>query len=148
MKKILYGEEIPKDKLYYKQDKSKQKQETSSYRVYAIDKKGAVKGFWIDNGKLYRDRISFINYKSFILAKKQAQKILQETSEICVSIEDTKNNKLYIIYKDKTEILIVKKSFKTLSKRQALKIAYKLTEEQGGATIYRDKLYYRIISYK
>ena len=119
-----------------------------AFRLYTIDKNGSVKGFWQDNGKLYRDKISFINYKSFILAQKQAQKILKETKEICVSIEDVKKNILYIIYRDKTETLSIKKSFKTLSKRQALKIAYKLTEEQGGATLYRDKLYYKIISYK
>lgn len=146
MTKITYSQDIARDKLFFNSRKSQEI--ISDYRLYKIDKSGKVRGYWQDNNKLYKDKISFVNFKHYNNAKKQALKILQDTQEIAVSIEDIKKNILYIVYKDKTLILRIKRSFKTLDKRQALKIAYKLTREQNGATLYKDKLYYKIISYK
>jgi len=148
MTKIKYAQEIPIDKLSFNSKKEVKQESSPAFRLYSIDKKGKAKGFWQDNGKLYRDKITFVNYSVYLYAKRQALTILKNTKEICVSLEDIKKNTLYIIYRDKITVLRIKKSFKTLNKRQALTIAHKLTIEQGGATLYRDKLYYRIISYK
>ena len=148
MSKIKWAHEIPKDKLSFNSKKENKQVSSPAFRLYSIDKKGKVKGYWQDSGKLYRDKISFVNYSVYLYAKRQALAILKNTKEICVSLEDIKKNTLYIIYRDKITVLRIKKSFKTLNKRQALTIAHKLTIEQGGATLYRDKLYYRIISYK
>lgn len=119
------------------------------YRLYTINKKAyTCKGYWIDNGKIYKDKIAFIKYNNYITAKKQALKILNTSGEICISIEDMTKNILYIVYQDKTLVLRIKSTFKAYNARQAVIYARKLLAVNGGASVEFSSGIYKITSYK
>ena len=120
----------------------------SSYRVYVIDGASINRGFWINDGHIYKDKISFKAYKDYTRALNHARYILKTTTEQAVSIEDVKLNILYIIYKDKTEILKIKYTLKSLNKRHAVARAIEYTRQNGGATLEYKAPYYIIASYK
>ncbi len=81
---------------------------SKSYRIYNINNSTyTAKGYWQEDGKLYKDRICFSSYTKYQTAKKIALNILNTTTELAVSIEDIKKSILYIIYKDKTLVLRV-----------------------------------------
>jgi hypothetical protein len=145
--KIKYADEIAKDKLSFKSKKEKTEKKNPAFRLYNVNKNGQAKGFWENEGKIYKDKLSFVKFNNYVNAKRQAIKLLKDTKEVAISIENTDNNTLYIIYRNKIQILKVKYSYKTLNKRQAIKKAYRLTKENGGSTVYKDKSYYIVISY-
>lgn len=119
------------------------------FRVYTIDNQSYTgKGYWIERKKLFKDRIKFIQFKNYQIAKKEAKKILANTQEIAISIEDISKNILYVVYKDKTVILKIKSSFKTTSKRQAILYVKKLNRVNGGSTLEIKSKSYIITSYK
>ena len=129
---------------------SKRARVVGGFRVYSINNTAyKAKGYWMDSGKLYKDRINFLKYKDYNSAKKQAEHILKTTSELAISIEDINNNTLYIIYKDgRTDILRIKYTYKSICKRTAINYIRKLTAANGGATVEYIKGYYIISSYK
>ena len=119
------------------------------YRVYTINTKNYnAKGYWVDNNKLYKDRIRFVYYKSYTQAKNKALQILKNSQEVCVSIESISNNKLYIVYRNKIQILSAKESFKTCNRRNALVLVKTLTDRNGGATVEYKKGAWVITSYR
>ena len=119
------------------------------YRVYTVNKEAyTAKGYWQEDGKLYKDRISFIKYTKYQTAKKIALNILNTTTEVAISIEDIKKSILYIIYKDKTLVLRVKYSKRTASKRDAIRYIKEYTALNGGATLELKGGLYNISSYK
>jgi hypothetical protein len=131
--------------------KNKPKSETLSYRVYVVNnsiKDYKARGYWIDKNELYRDKIIFKHYKAYNQALKEAETILNTTKELAVSIEDIKNNILYIIYKDNHIILRVKYIYKTVNKRKALNKIKEYSNINGGVTLEYVKGYYIISSYK
>jgi len=128
---------------------AKKTKKPCNFRLYTVNNKDyTAKGLWIDNNKIYRDRIKFRYYSDYSKAKLQALKIIHTTSEICVSIENISKNVLYIVYKDKTIVLRVKYSYKAITRRQAISQAYKLIKTNGGSTIEKTKGVYKITSYK
>jgi hypothetical protein len=119
------------------------------YRVFITCKdKGKAKGYWQDKGILYKDNIQFKYYNTYNKALNKANELLNNTDEICISIENIKDNILYIIYRDKTLSLKVKHIKKTQNKRQAISYIKELTRANGGATIEHIRGYYIISSYK
>lgn len=152
MKKIIYSENINSNiKLVnakLKHDKRKAKI-PCNYRLYTINNKDyTCKGYWIDNGKIFKDRIKFIKYHSYITAKKDAIKILNSSNELCIAIENITKNILYIVYKEKTQVLKIKRVFIAYDARQAVKYARHLLGLNGGASIEFKSGIYKITSYK
>jgi len=152
MKRIIEAENIKQDISLINAKRKHQERKAKkicNYRLYTINKSVyTAKGYWIDKGKLYKDKINFKYYHDYTKAKVQAEKILNTTSELCVSIEDVKKNILYIVYKNKTQVLRVKYTHKAITKRKALKRAYKLINANGGCTIEKSSGIYKITSYK
>ena len=121
---------------------------TKNYRLYIPDKQGRIFGLWQDSrGKLYKDRIKFDYYSDYITADKVGRALLDK-GEICFALENIQKNILYIIYKDKKEVLKIKLTEKTLNRKKAFKVARNYCGLYGGATIYKNKGYYIIYSYK
>ena len=58
-------------------------------------------GYWEST----KDNISFGYYETLKQARKQARHILNTQNESCVAIEDIYNKVLYIVYRDKTQVL-------------------------------------------
>ena len=157
MTKYRFSEDIPSDngsklkkaRAKHITDTYKRKDKISSYRVYTINNNTyTAKGYWQEDGKLYKDRISFIKFKNYQNAKKLALSILDTTKEICVSIEDISKSILYIIYKDKTLVLRVKYCKRTASKKDAIRYIKEYTTLNGGATLELKGGLYNISSYK
>ena len=158
MLKIRQAEDIDSDliadkKLYHARlrhiKNTKRQVNRKAFRVYTVNKSNyTAKGYWRDSGKLYKDRISFIYVSDYQTAKKIANKLLNNTSEVCIAVESLLLNRLYIIYRDKTEVLKIKYSYKTSSKRQALHHVKRLTDLNGGATVEIKASQYIITSYK
>lgn len=97
-----------------------------NFRVYEIatgKKQRQAVGLWQDTttGKTYKDNINFYYTPSLLEAKQKAKTLLNTTSEICIAVESIHPKTLYLIYKDKTEVLSFYKSvnvkYKILSKR-------------------------------
>jgi len=118
------------------------------YRVFITSKKGIAKGYWIDNGILYKDRIDFKYYNNYQKARSFVNDILVNSKEICVSIENISKNILYIIYRDKTISLKVKYTYKSLNKRNIINKGKEYLNKYKGYTIEYIKGYYTITSYK
>jgi hypothetical protein len=120
------------------------------YRVFITCKdKGKAKGYWQDKGILYKDNIQFKYYNTYNKALNKANEILNNTNEICIAIENIKDNKLYIIYRNnKHEILKVKYTYKTLNKRDIINKGKEYLNKYNGYTIEYIKGYYTITSYK
>lgn len=77
------------------------------FRLYVIiDKKNRQAcGYWTEGKKLFKDNVAFLYFESLYNAKLKAKQILNNTSEICIAIESLRPRTLYLIYRDKTEIL-------------------------------------------
>ena len=156
MTKYKFSEELPTDndsKLKKARARhilnTKRADISKPYRVYTVNKEAyTAKGYWQEDGKLYKDRISFIKYNKYQTAKKIALNILNTTTEVAISIEDIKKSILYIIYKDKTLVLRVKYSKRTASKRDAIRYIKEYTALNGGATLELKGGLYVISSYK
>ena len=157
MLKIIYAQDIDRDKtadkkLYnarLRHYNNTKRHTIKAYRVYKVNNKDyTAKGYFIDNKKLYKDRISFIYTSDYKTAKKTAYKLLKDSAEICIACESLLSNKLYIIYRDKIQVLKIKYSYKTYNKRQAIKYVKELTAINGGATIEFKAKRYIITSYK
>ena len=119
------------------------------YRIYNINNNTyTAKGYWQEDGKLYKDRICFSSYTKYQTAKKIALNILNTTTELAISIEDIKKSILYIIYKDKTLVLRVKYSKRTANKKDAIRYIKEYTALNGGATLELKGGLYNISSYK
>ena len=75
-----------------------------NFRVYRTVKgkgKRSALGYW----EGVKDNIQFDYYDRLKEAKQEAKNILKATSEYCIAVEDITAKVLYIIYRDKTEIL-------------------------------------------
>ena len=128
---------------------SKRIRQEKLFRVYIVNKSNyTAKGYWQDGGRLYKDRISFDYVNDYKTALRLAKRILKTTSEVCVSIEDLKHNKLYIVYRDKALILKIKYIRRTSDKKEAYTLIKKLVKDNGGATVEKKGQYYIITSYK
>jgi len=156
MTKYRFSEELPTDndsKLKKARARhilnTKRADVPKPYRIYTINNTSyTAKGYWQEDGKLYKDRICFSSYTKYQTAKKIALNILNTTTELAVSIEDIKKSILYIIYKDKTLVLRVKYSKRTASKRSAIRYIKEYTALNGGATLELKGGLYNISSYK
>ena len=145
---FYYSQELDTDKVKTRQAR---KVVPSCYRVYIVNDtihKADARGFWLDNGKLYKDKIIFNKFTNYQDARSFADDILANSQEICVSIENINKNILYILYRDKTLSLKVKHIKKTQNKRQAISYIKELTRANGGATVEHIRGYYIITSYK
>lgn len=146
MVKIKYSQEIDTDKAKVK---SIPKSDIIPfYRVYTPAIRGNVRGYWIDKDKLYKDKLVFKYCNSFDIAVFLAKAILKNSKEVCISIENIKYNRLYFIYRDKIEVFKIKYSTKTLSLFKARQYIRQYIRANGGATLYKDKGYFKIFSYR
>ena len=114
-----------------------------NFRVYKItDKKTRQAiGNWQDgNGKVYHDNINFLYYKTLKNARIKSVKILNTTSERCIAIESIYPRVLYLIDKQKTEILSsynkVNIKHKYLYKNLKHKINYTIEKTKKGIYAY------------
>lgn len=95
-----------------------------NFRVYQIAENKKLRqaiGTWTDKGKIYKDNINFYYTPTLLKAKQKAMQILNTTSELGIAIESIHPKTLYLVYRDKTEVLSFFKSvnvkYKLLSKR-------------------------------
>lgn len=145
MPKILYSDEIASDRIKKYKPINKG---LSSFRVYLPDPQGKIKGLWIDKGKIYKDRIRWVYFKDYQSALNKSKNLLNSSKELCISLEDCINHKLYFIYKDKIEVARVLETKKTIYKKTSRLFIKDFLDRNGGLTYYKDKGYYRIFSYK
>lgn len=76
-----------------------------NFRVYKISENKKIReasGKWTDKGKIFIDNINFDYKHTLKEAKKEAKKILKNTSEKCIAIENIKIKKLYLLDNEKT----------------------------------------------
>jgi len=122
------------------------------FRLYIItDKKYRIGiGYWKDGKKLFKDNINFLYFEKIGNAKLKARQILKNTSEVCIAIESLRPKTLYLIYRDKTEILIhyseAKPSQKYLYKKITKKECYTTEKTKDGikAFTYSKKPFYNV----
>jgi len=155
---IIYSDDINSDDVTDKKlalakelhiNNCKRQVNRKAFRVYVVNNTDyTAKGYCIDSGKRYKDKIRFIYTSDYKAAKKAADKLLNDTSELCIAIESLLMNRLSIIYKDKIKVLKVKYSYKTSDKRQAIHHVKRLTELNGGATVEIKSGQYIVSSYK
>jgi len=152
MKRIIQAENINSESKLInarRKHESRNIKKPCDFRIYTINSADyTAKGIWAENGIIYKDKIKFRYYSDYISAKKQAYNILNNTSEIAVSIEDVKKNILYIVYKDKIQILRIKYTVKTPYKRTAIIKGKAFLKLYGGYTIEKANGQYKITSYK
>ena len=117
------------------------------YRVLIPNKYGTIRGLWLDNGKLYKDKLCKQKFRTLKDSLSYCKRELLKTSEICYALEDLQKNILRLVYRDKIEILTKKEVFKTTSYKIARqKIKYCLAKN-GGVTYYKYFDYFVIFTY-
>ena len=111
-----------------------------NFRVYKTEKskeKRQAIGIW----QGVKDNISFSYHYTIKEARQEAKNILANSTEICIAIEDITAKTLYIIYRDKTEILTeyihIQAEYKKLYKRfKAIHKNYTLEKTKKGIIAY------------
>lgn len=158
MTKIKFSDDIAIDSIADKKlatarqrhyNNTKRQVNHKAFRVYTVNNKDyTAKGYWRSDNKLFKDRINFVYTSDYHTAKKTAYKLLTDTKEICIAVEDILLKRLYIIYRDKIEVLKIKYSYKTIDKRQAINQVKRFTAINGGATVEIKQSQYIVSSYK
>ena len=111
-----------------------------NFRVYKTEKskkKRQAIGIW----QGVKDNISFSYHKTIKEAKTEAKNILNNTPETCIAVEGIAEKTLYIVYRDKTEILTeyihIQAEYKKLYKRfKAIHKNYTLEKTKKGIIAY------------
>ena len=117
------------------------------YKLYLPNNAGLIHGLWLDNGKLYKDKLSCQRFSTLKASLAYCKDYLSKYNEICLALEDKQKNILRLVYRDKIELLKHKEVFKTTSNIIARqKIKYCLAKN-NGVTYYKHYEYFIIFTY-